>query len=575
MKTLKIISCTLLLLCLPLQPFFGSSASAANASGFIPGRIMDDGVFFNSSLLSANQVQEFLTAKMPTCDTNGTKPISGGSQTRAQWAAANGKPAPPYVCLKDYQQVVPAITGDAYCTGSAAAGTKSAAKIIDDVSKACGINPGVLIVLLQKEQGLVADEWPWPSQYQAATGYGCPDTAACDSQYYGFFNQVYNAARQFRRYEKQSGSFNYTVGSTSYVQYNPDAACGGTNIYIQTQATAGLYNYTPYQPNPATLAAPAGQTVNCGAYGNLNFWRYYTDWFGGTLTNCVYPQTDGFIAYRLYHPILKTHFFTTDPSEVCLATSQMGYMYDGKLFTVESPGSSTTPVFRLQKNGKYIYTASSQEKDTAVQSFGYTFDGVAFYGLDPVTNPTTARPVYRLSEPGGGYLYTISQAERDQLVQQSGYKNEGIGFYVRFDPGEGATTDTYRLANVAQGNYLYTIYPTERDAATDNYGYRFEGIGFKTFTKPNALNLPVYRLAGNKGYVLTTSLSERVAATRLGYRSEGVAFYAYAPLQNQGGVLFRLSSISGNYLYTSSSVESDSATKNFGYRLEGVGFNTP
>ena len=25
-------------------------------------------------------------------------------------------------------------------------------------------------------------------------GYGCPDTAACDAQYYGFFNQVYSAA---------------------------------------------------------------------------------------------------------------------------------------------------------------------------------------------------------------------------------------------------------------------------------------------------------------------------------------------------------------------------------------------
>jgi hypothetical protein len=53
-------------------------------------------------------------------------------------------------------------------------------------------------------------------------------------------------------------------------------------VNIQTQATAGLYNYTPYQPNSAALANLSGTGDSCSAYGNRNFWRYFNDWFGST-----------------------------------------------------------------------------------------------------------------------------------------------------------------------------------------------------------------------------------------------------------------------------------------------------
>jgi hypothetical protein len=156
-----------------------------------------------------------------------------------------------------------------------------------------------LLVLLQKEQSLVSDDWPWSIQYRAATGYGCPDTAACDSEYYGFFNQVYNAARQSQRYVKQSHLFNFAGGRTSYVQYNPNAGCGGSNVYIENPATAALYNYTPYQPNQAALNNLYGSGDGCSAYGNRNFWRLFNDWFGTTQApnwswqwNSQYAYTD-------------------------------------------------------------------------------------------------------------------------------------------------------------------------------------------------------------------------------------------------------------------------------------------
>lgn len=258
-----------------------SNASAVSGSDWNASRIIDDSVYFNSGTMNTGDIQNFLNAKVPSCDTNGTQPSGrSGYPTRADWGRANNEP-PPYRCLKDYTQDFPSKGADAFC-GAITGGNKSAANIIFDVSRACGINPQAIIVLLQKEQSLVTDDWPWSIQYRSATGYGCPDTAPCDSEYYGFFNQVYNAARQSKRYVQQASLFNYAVGRNSYVQYNPNAGCGGTNLTLQTQATAVLYNYTPYQPNQAALNNLYGTGDGCSAYGNRNFWRMFNDWFGST-----------------------------------------------------------------------------------------------------------------------------------------------------------------------------------------------------------------------------------------------------------------------------------------------------
>jgi hypothetical protein len=258
-----------------------NQANAVVGSQFKAGRIIDDGIFFNGYSMDAGGIQAFLNAKVPTCDTQGTQPYNGS--TRAAYGIAHGAP-PPYTCLKSYQQTISAKGQDAYC-GYVGGGTKSAAQIIFDVAVACNISPKVLIVLLQKEQALVTDDWPFPVQYQSATGFGCPDTAACDSTYYGFFNQVYNAARQYQRYAKQSASYNFRAGRVNNIQYNPNASCGSSGVFIENQATAGLYNYTPYQPNASALNNLYGSGDSCGAYGNRNFWRQYSDWFGSPVAN--------------------------------------------------------------------------------------------------------------------------------------------------------------------------------------------------------------------------------------------------------------------------------------------------
>jgi hypothetical protein len=162
---------------LSLSVLFPKNTKALSGAEFNPGRIIDDSVFYNSTSMNPTQIQVFLNSKVPTCDTNGTQ-MYNGSQTRAQWAAANSRPAPPYTCLKDYSQNVPTIIngGSDLCKTSISGGVKPAASIIYDVSQACGINPQVLLVLLQKEQSLVTDDWPWPTQYRRCWPR-CPSSA--------------------------------------------------------------------------------------------------------------------------------------------------------------------------------------------------------------------------------------------------------------------------------------------------------------------------------------------------------------------------------------------------------------
>ncbi len=285
------------------------TASAVTGSEFKAGRIMDDAIFFNPTVMDSTSIQNFLNSKLPSCDTNGSKSYNGGAQTRAQYAQANGKPQPPYVCLKDYTQNIPAMSADAYCGGSIGGGIKTAAMIINDVSKACNISPKVLIILLQKEQSLVTDDWPWPVQYDKATGFSCPDTAACDPAYAGFFYQVYYAARQYQRYAKLPNNYQYRAGRSSNIQYSPTSSCGSSSVFITNQATAGLYNYTPYQPNAAALNNLNGTGDSCSAYGNRNFWRLFNDWFGTTITDFKWA-TSG------YTVLDKTESAILDPGQL-------------------------------------------------------------------------------------------------------------------------------------------------------------------------------------------------------------------------------------------------------------------
>ena len=533
-----------------------SSASALSGSEFQAGRIIDDGVFFNGNSMDPNTIQAFLNSKVPACDTWHAKTSSGNDS------------GPPYTCLKDYAQDTTSLPAEAGLCNGFSGGRKSAAQIIHEVGVSCGISPKVILITLQKEQSLITDNWPWAIQYEKATGYSCPDTAPCDPTYSGFFKQVYYGARQFKKYARDANLFRYRAGRDNYIQYNPNAACGGTNVYIQNQATAGLYNYTPYQPNQAARNNLYGTGDGCSAYGNRNFWRMFNDWFGSTYRDCTYIAPEAFGLFRLYNPTTGNHLLTSSISEVCNAVSA-GFFYDSPVFTSDS--SSSIPVYRLEKWGRYLFTTSATERDGAVWNYGYRYEGVGFYATSSGTSE--AKPMYRLSTPNGYYLYTISAAERDSFIQNNGYRYDGISFYVKENP-DIAISPVYRLRS-ASGRYLFTLSSRERDVATYSYGFVYEGVGYSAITQLNPITVPVYRLAGQNGYIMTTSLQERTNAFKAGFREEGIAMYTYGAQDDSLSKIYRLRNPSGSYLYTSSEAEQENAAQYNWFIKEGIGFRAP
>lgn len=242
-----------------------ASASAADASGWNAGNIIDDALFYDGTAMGSPEIQAFMERQVKQCRSG-------------------------FTCVKDYRQNTDNRPADKYCNGYAGAPNESASTIIDKVARSCGISQKALLVLLQKEQGLITSTAPSAWNYSAATGQGCPDTAPCDPSTQGFFYQVYYAARQFEVYRMNPTWWGYQAGRWNNILYHPYNNCGTQRVYIENAATAGLYIYTPYVPNAAALSNLYGEGDGCSAYGNRNFWRTYTDWFGSTKVQPILPR---------------------------------------------------------------------------------------------------------------------------------------------------------------------------------------------------------------------------------------------------------------------------------------------
>jgi Carbohydrate binding domain len=235
------------------------SASAADIASFNAGNLISNAVFYDGGATKAGTIQTLLNAQGSRCVAAGT-----------------------LKCLKDIAVSIPKSSSDKYCAAIAAHAGQSAATVFATIGAACSINPAVLVVLVQKEQSLVTRSSPTTSSYEKATGYNCPDTAPCNTATAGFYRQVYGAARQFQVYRQNPTGYNFQSGRYNTIRYSTAASCGSSSVYIENSATAGLYDYTPYQPDKAAIANVTGSGDACSSYGNRNFWRYFNDWFGNS-----------------------------------------------------------------------------------------------------------------------------------------------------------------------------------------------------------------------------------------------------------------------------------------------------
>ena len=275
--------------------------NAASTADFKAGDIIDDETFYNKDSMTVEQIQAHLNKYNPTCDTWGTGPVGSGRTINGKSVPANTKRAdyakqmraagktryhdPPYVCIQNYYENPTTHRTLFDSNNKIESGMLSSAQIIYKAAQQYGINPQVLLVMLKKESYAWGDNWPLKDEYNTVMGYACPDNAACDTKYYGFYNQVMTAAWQLNKYktdwENKTFKFNYRPGAVNNIYYSPTTSCGKKQVYIENIATASLYIYTPYTPNDAALKAYPG-TAACGSYGNRNFFMYFTEWFGST-----------------------------------------------------------------------------------------------------------------------------------------------------------------------------------------------------------------------------------------------------------------------------------------------------
>ncbi|KJL28411.1 hypothetical protein RS83_03482 [Microbacterium oxydans] len=475
--------------------------------GFRAGNIISDRVFYDSSTMTPQSIDSFFRSKVSSCRAG-------------------------YVCLKDYRQNTPNRAGDKYCNGYQGAGNESAATIIYKVAQSCGINPQVFIVMLQKEQGLVTHTWPSDWRYSMALGQGCPDTAPCDPAYSGFFYQIYGAGRQMKIYTEGRYFTYYAPGKTWNILYNPNAACGRGPVYVENEATAALYYYTPYQPNAAALRAGYGEGDGCSAYGNRNFHNYFTEWFGSTqgpkmptVGTIMAPGGD-----KIYMLMAGVKYHVASAEDLAPYSARFGgvsvipaaYLNglpEGPAISRYVHDPRTGTLYLLEPDGtKHRFVDQAQ-----VARFGYAFPSYVNLDAGVADAFTTGGEVGNYFRSGSApevYVFEGGAKRYIATIEAWQAMTGGAPTYVAsMTPGAASTIPNGRIAAAprtlvmtAAENRVYLTLPQDRLAYIPSFGLASE-FGATTFTTtPNGTLDAHQRVPGTLSPVIQCGQTRYLAA---------------------------------------------------------------
>ena len=151
------------------------------------------------------------------------------------------------------------------------------------------INPQVMLVTLQKESGLLSRDRRHRRHLRRGLGLALPGHRPRRHRELrpGLRGVLQPGATGWPSSGRATGSipgkYNYQAGQTVDILWNvAESGCGAAPVTIKNTATASLYNYTPYQPNAASLAAYPGTGDACSSYGNRNFFFLFRHYFGST-----------------------------------------------------------------------------------------------------------------------------------------------------------------------------------------------------------------------------------------------------------------------------------------------------
>lgn len=163
-----------------------------------------------------------------------------------------------------------------------------------------------------------------------------------------------------------------------------------------------------------------------------------------------YDQDDNMpVVFRLFHPELGTHLYTSNSIEADGALDQ-GYVEEGVPFSNEGGHPDLMVIHRFYSASAtdYVFTSDPDEFTRLSQSgSGFSYDGAAFSGIAEPDAGATA--IYRFySAAATDHLYTGNWAEG---AATSGYVYEGVGWYAIDLTASSATAAAHPTASPMQG----------------------------------------------------------------------------------------------------------------------------
>ncbi len=342
-----------------------------------------------------------------------------------------------------------------------------------------GINPQVLIVMIQKESSLVENPNPTPDEINKALGADCPDNGSCNPAFQGFEKQVSRGAELLQAYlfelatngvtrsgwrigvEKRAGApRNKTNPNDSKWEY-----IDGKPVFVTpvNAATAALFTYNPWvgghtQPNGGYIGANYNFRLIWDRYFVLR--RIYPD---GALLRAKGSSTIWLIKNGNRHPFLSQSAFLAnyDPRKVISVPADELERYE------RGPGIKFADFSLLQAPNGGVYLLADGKKRPITsrlvfRAIGFnpeevikvTWDDLAPYPTGEKITAASQRPAGRLVQiAAGGIVYIDEQnvshpiyskeilrsqfaRRRPEKISAAAFAQLSVGEPVKFKDGE-------------------------------------------------------------------------------------------------------------------------------------------
>ena len=341
------------------------------------------------------------------------------------------------------------------------------------------INPKYLLILVQKEMGLLDDTTPKQSQYDWATGYGCPDGGGCNPRWQGFFKQVNSAALQTRDYVDNYQQYYYRPGVTRIIDDTP--------VTPKNSATAGLYSYTPH--------------IDCGGAcgGNKMFWNLWNAYFGkkwpdGSLLQAEDSTTKYYIEGGQKREIVSKSVFLSrfDQKKVITVSEiDLGYYEDGppiKYLNFSFLRDSAKNIYMIVGDTKRLIENNELLKQIGIMEdelIDVTDSELALYSAGPNITKYTLYPTGQLlQDKKSQEIYYIINGKKKLVVNKEimNFNFQGLPIEKVFSealdqyfPGNPVTLPDGELVKIGTANTVYVI----------SNGYRLPIFNSKIFLAMN------------------------------------------------------------------------------------------